>query len=176
MLDSYGLGFIWLNQNNMSLNVKSTISLFKQRIHDINKQNINEQIDNVSKNRLYKLLNESTINNSYLFHVKEKYLRTSITKLRLGSHNLMIERGRWKKKELIDRECSLCGKLEDEYHAVLECPRYEEFREAYIPHYLLRRPSMFKFIEFLNTLNPNEMRSFGKFCYRLRRYYETNVL
>ena len=57
MLEGYGLGMIWLEQNNLSSNIKSTLSLFKQRVSDINVQNINEQIANVSKNRLYKTLN-----------------------------------------------------------------------------------------------------------------------
>ena len=177
MLESYGLGFIWLDQNNVLLNKKSTLSLFRQRVNDINIQNLNEQISNVSKSRLYKTINEATIiNNNYLYEIKEKYIRVSITKFRLGSHNLMIERGRWTNKELIDRECNLCGKLEDEYHAVIECPRYQEFRKMYIPQYLLIRPNMFKFIQFLNTDNPYELRSFGKFCHSLFKYYETNVV
>ena len=99
MLEGYGLGMIWLEQNNLSSNIKSTLSLFKQRVSDINVQNINEQIGNVSKNRLYKTLNETTIiNSNYLFVVNEKYLRINIAKFRLESHNLMIERGRWTKK------------------------------------------------------------------------------
>ena len=40
----------------------------------------------------------------------------------------MIERRRWTNKDLIDRECNLYGKLEDEYHTVIECPRFQEFR------------------------------------------------
>ena len=99
MLEGYGLGMIWLDQNNLSSNIKSTLSLFKQRVSDINVQNINEQIANVSINRLYKTLNDITIiNSNYLFVINEKYLRNSIAKFRLGSHNLMIERGRGRKK------------------------------------------------------------------------------
>ena len=140
MLESYGLGFICLDQNNVFLNNKSRLSLFKQRVRDINIHNLSEQIANVSKSRLYKILNEATIiNNNYLCGIKEKYIRINITKFRLGSHNLMIERGRWTNKELIDRECNLCGKLEDEYHAVIECPRYQEFRKRYIPQHVLMR-------------------------------------
>ena len=177
MLESYGLGNIWLFQNNVSLNDKSTLSIFKERLMDMNIQNLNEQITNVSKNRLYRTLNEATIiNNKYLYDIKEKYIRISISKFRLGTHNLMIERGRWTSKELIDRECNLCGKLEDEYHAVIECPRYKKYRKMYIPQYLLIRPNMFKFIQFLNTDNTDEIKSFGKFCHSLFKYYEANVL
>ena len=83
MPDSYGLGNIWLSQNNVPLNDKSTLSIFKERLMDINIQNLNEQITNVSKNRLYKTLNEATIiNNKYLYDIKEKYIRINISKFR----------------------------------------------------------------------------------------------
>ena len=59
----------------------------------------------------------------------------------------MIEHGRWSNKELIDRESNLCRNLEDEYHAVIECPGCQELRKRYIPQYLLIRPNMFKFIQ-----------------------------
>ena len=76
MLESYGLGFICLDQNNVFLNNKSRLSLFKQRVRDINIHNLSEQIANVSKSRLYKILNEATIiNNNYLCGIKEKYIR-----------------------------------------------------------------------------------------------------
>ena len=176
MLDTYGLGFIWIEQNNMSIDNKTLISLFTQRVHDINFQNVNEQISNVSKNRLYRKLYEEKFSNQYLFDIKEKYIRSSISKFRLGSHNLMIERGKWKGKELIDRECSLCGKLEDEYHVVIECPRYKELRKLYIPQHLTKRPSMLKLTQFLNTENANEITAFGKFCFRLFKYYDNNFL
>jgi len=81
MLESYGLGFIWLDQNNVLLNKKSTLSLFKQRVRDINLQNLNEKIANISKSRMYKVINEANIiNNNYHYEIKEKYIRISITK------------------------------------------------------------------------------------------------
>ena len=67
------------------------------------------------------------------------------------------------------------GKIEDEYHAVIECPRYQNFWNMYILNYLLIRPSMFKFIQNLNTDDPEELRRCGKFCHRLFKYYETYV-
>ena len=70
----------------------------------------------------------------------------------------------------------MCRKLGDEYHAVIECKRYEEFRKLYIPQHLLIRPNMLKFIQFLNTDNIVEIRSFGKFCHRLFNYYDKNVI
>ena len=46
-----------------------------------------------------------------------------MTRLRLSSHKLMIERGRWLNILSKDRLCTLCNKLEDEFHVICECPR-----------------------------------------------------
>ena len=55
----------------------------------------------------------------------------------------MIERGKWTCKELIDsRECTICGKLDDEYHVIIDCPRYTELEKVYIPQHLTKRPRM----------------------------------
>ena len=45
-----------------------------------------------------------------------------MTRLRLSSHKLMIERGRWLNILPKDRLCTLCNKLEDEFHVICECP------------------------------------------------------
>ena len=61
-------------------------------------------------------------------------------------------------------------------HVVIECPRYKELRKLYIPQHLTKRPSMLKLTQFLNTENMNEITAFGKFCFRLFRYYDNNFL
>ena len=116
LLFEHGLGFIWHNQWYLSRDDTFIINLFQQRIKDHFWQKINGDINNLSKNRLYTHLNVSLINNNYLFNIKEKYIRNALTKIRLGSHNLMVERGRWKNLELIGRQCSNCYLVEDEYH------------------------------------------------------------
>lgn len=123
MLDTYGVGFIWNEQDNFSVDKKSLISLFTQRVHDTNLQNINVEISTVSKNRLYRKVYDEAFNNQYIFNIEEKYIRVSISKFRLGSHKIMIERGKWTKKEVSDRKCNLCEQIEDEYHVIIECPR-----------------------------------------------------
>ena len=50
-----------------------------------------------------------------------------------------------------ERKCVVCQKLEDEYHFVLECSLYSELRKKFISKYYWKNPSMFKFIEFLNS-------------------------
>ncbi|KAK7081978.1 hypothetical protein SK128_000611 [Halocaridina rubra] len=60
------------------------------------------------------------------------YLRVSFTRLRLMSHNLKIETGRWSR---LPREASVCNcnniVVQDECHVLLECPLSQHIREAY---------------------------------------------
>ena len=50
----------------------------------------------------------------------------------MSSHRLEVEVGIWKKLATIpyaDRLCTLCHKLEDEFHFIFECDRYrDEYR------------------------------------------------
>ena len=84
--------------------------------------------------------------------------RKAMMKLRLSSHTLVIEeRGRWLNILPKDRLCTLCNKLEDAFHVICECPRYEACRKLYIKPYYVRKPSMAKLIQHLNTDNTIEM-------------------
>ena len=62
-----------------------------------------------------------------------KKLRISLSKLRLSSHKLLIETGRYGRNriERAERHCCIYNStdLEDEYHFVIICPVYENIRE-----------------------------------------------
>ena len=54
-----------------------------------------------------------------------------MSRLRISAHNLMVETGRYKRPKKIpvpDRLCDICNLLEDEYHFVMQCKKYECFR------------------------------------------------
>ena len=86
--------------------------------------------DNTSKLKNYKLIKHSFQYESYLDTVKDSAKRIRMTKLRLSCHDLEIERGRYKSKRIEERLCSNCalGKIEDEIHFLLECPKYTNER------------------------------------------------
>ena len=68
----------------------------------------------------------------YLDKLQADKFRKSLCRLRLASHRLEIETGRWTKPiktPLEDRKCKLCGRLEDEYHFVFECSLYLELKK-----------------------------------------------
>ena len=70
----------------------------------------------------------------YLEIVTVKKFRTALARLRVSSHRLEVEMGRWvrvNRKNYSERKCKLCEKLEDEYHIIFECPIYKELRTLY---------------------------------------------
>ena len=64
--------------------------------------------------------------------------------LRLSSHSLEVERGRYTNahKEQKERFCAFCkqrgtDKVEDEKHFLLSCPMSKELREKFLPKHIL---------------------------------------
>ena len=53
-------------------------------------------------------------------NVPLKYVR-----LRLGSHYMPIETGRWRRIPRHDRKCTPCNTLGDERHYIYDCPEIE---------------------------------------------------
>jgi len=74
----------------------------------------------------------------YLDDVDMSKFRFSLPLLRMSSHRLCIETGRWHKPKKIlisEKICHVCTTLEDEYHFVLECSLYFNLRNKSIPSY-----------------------------------------
>ena len=59
--------------------------------------------------------------------------RKALVKLRISSHKLRIETGRYDKIPREERLCNLCNsnKIEDETHFLLDCPRYSSIRDMF---------------------------------------------
>ena len=172
ILFRYGFGYVWLNQH--LANDYPFFNAFKIRVTDVFWQENNTNIMNLSKNRLYRHLSNNS--SFYLENLPNNHIRKSLTKLRLGSHYVMIERGRWKNLELVDRICFKCNEVEDEYHVVMCCSKYKDLRKKYLPKELFNRPSMFKFIEFINCENIRHLRNLGLFVYNVFKQYEKDEI
>ena len=66
--------------------------------------------------------------------------RSSLCKLRISAHQLMIEKGRYVSPKIpVDKRlCTLCdlGEIEDEYHFMMKCKLYDHLRKELFPqHY-----------------------------------------
>ena len=178
MLNESGLGYLWTNQNYLTEQNSFYCALFKDRIQDIILQDYNNDINNVSNNRLYRHLDHDFYGKDYLRLIKQSHLRIAISKLRLGSHNFMVERGRWTRPKTLHthRLCKTCDTLEDEMHIFLECDRYIHLRQKYLPSYLYKNPSMFKFVEYLKTTEGKMLSNLAVMCSKIFRLYDETEL
>lgn len=161
------LGFydVWLGQGVG--NYEGFMSTLKQRLTDNFVQNWHSRLEESSRAIFYRSIASFQFQ-PYLEHLNVTKFSQAITKLRVSSHRLEIESGRWVRPHSIpvnDRKCSVCQLLEDEYHFVIECPIYIDLRRKYIPSYYYRRPSMLKFLELVNTNNIRYLKNLGSFIY-----------
>ena len=154
-----GFGYIWENQN-LGIS-KDFINIFKTRLVDSFWQENKIEIDSLSIHRIFRHLDRNS--NAYLFSMPNDYIRIALSRLRLGSHHLNVEKGRWHKIEYRDRKCCVCNDIEDEFHFVLICERFHELRKKYLPKDLYINPSMYKFIQFFNSNDQLKLLKLGIF-------------
>ena len=57
-------------------------------------------------------------------------MRAAFTRIRLGSHRLKIEMGRWSRIPKEERLCT-CGVIQTEQHVLLLCPVTEPLRRTF---------------------------------------------
>ena len=87
---------------------------FEQRIKDNFQQKCEINISN--RCILYKAIYRKFEIAKCLLCVHINSNRKALCRLRLSSHRLLIERGRWTSIPRLDRKCTLCNENEDEYH------------------------------------------------------------
>ena len=106
-------------------------------------------------------------------HIYKRY----ITSFRISSHYLLIEIGRHRNVHRRNRTCQICntGEIEDEFHFILKCPLYHNFRIKYIKPYYYRRASVFKLVQLLSVQNVKELCNLGKFLYASDKLRNENL-
>ena len=140
ILLSLGFYEVWLQQGVG--NSSKFISLFKQRLNDNFIQNWNARIDNSTRALFYKSVATFQFQ-PYLDKINVSKFSQALSRLRVSSHRLAVESGRWARPNRIplsERNCFLCQTLEDEYHFILVCPAYDTLRKTYISKYYWRNP------------------------------------
>ena len=164
LLDSYGFSHVFSNPH--SINLETFHIIFKERVIDVFKQTWFNGVKSKSSLNLF-----LRFKNDIQF---EKYLdilpinkRAALSRLRLSSHKLLIETGRYSNRRLErnERKCTFCdmNDLEDEYHFVLVCPLYADLRQKYIKKYFYKKRSVHKFIELMSTKNNSILKNLSKF-------------
>ena len=166
LLFSLGFNEVWMQQGVGNYNI--FISLLKQRLTDNFIQNWQARLDASSRAVFYKSVAIFQMQ-PYLEKVNIRKFCQAFSRLRMSSHRLEIESGRWTRPNstpLDDRKCNLCNILEDEFHFVLECTMFVELRKKYISRYYWNRPSMHKFISLINNDNETCIRNLSTFIFQ----------
>lgn len=136
-----------------TVNIPRFINQFKLRLNDIYVSQWLEGLNNSSSLVLFSAMKTTFAMSPYLCLVDNVKHRHALSKLRLSSHRLRIEDGRYRNIPRNERKCELCtsNDIEDEYHFVLICDKYVHLREQYIPRFYFNRPSVYKLVQLLNT-------------------------
>ncbi|KAL4224701.1 hypothetical protein ACF0H5_015396 [Mactra antiquata] len=170
LLGNLGFYEVWLFQEVG--HVKLFLKNVKVRLNDLFIQGWNGRIQESSRASFYKHIANFSFQ-PYLNTCNITKFRYILTRLRVSSHRLYIESGRWARPNPIpvsDRKCNICNVLEDEYHFVLECSLFNDLRNMYIQRYYRVRPSMYKLIELFKSDNPATMRNLSTFIYKAFEY------
>ena len=128
--------------------------------------------DNRSHNEGNKLRTYRKFKGDYKFEpylkVKNLHQRKNITRLRISSHRLEIERGRHTRPKVLaaDRLCRHCNasQVEDEVHLVMHCSKYNIARTRLFSfHNVTSATSEESFIEIMKCSNINDALELGIF-------------
>ena len=159
LLSSLGFYEVWVAQGVG--NKSAFLWAFKQRLTDSFMQDWNSRLAESSRANFYSLFSKFEYQ-PYLEVINVKKFRVTMTKLRVASHRLEIEVGRWARPNRVpidERKCRLCNKLKDEFHFLFECILYSDLRKQYIRKYFWNRPNMIKLKELMSTTNKRTIRN-----------------
>ena len=129
MLNILGFSYIWLHQTDITI----PLNAIKQRIYDSYSQSWYAEIKNSNRLITYARYKHEFAFESYLDFITEKKYKIVLTRFRLSSHELHIERGRYENVPRDERICKCCNmsQIESEYHFLLVCPLYTELRRKF---------------------------------------------
>ena len=161
-LEALGLNYVWTGTQNIS-----DINIIKQRLFDQYKQSWYSNINNSNRLSSYCRYKHEFRCEIYLDIIHEKRFKIALSRFRLSSHQLEIERGRYHDIARDERLCKFCPSkcIENEYHFMLVCPLYQELRRQYLKPYFCSWPTLNKFDRIMSTENKKEILNLAKYVY-----------
>ena len=141
LLCKYGFFDAWLFGVS---NVKLFLNVFRQRVKDCYIQEWQQNLNFNKKLSILKSIKLEYELAQYMSVLREKKYISAMAKIRCSDHTLSIERGRYTNKAKDERICKYCSEnhnenvIENEYHFLIQCPAYNEYREQYLSQYLLK--------------------------------------
>jgi hypothetical protein len=175
ILENLGLSDLWINQDNSVI----VLPIIKQRLLDQYYQQWYSNINNSQRLLTYSRFKHSFNLEPYLEIIHEKKFKIALSRFRLSSHQLEIERGRYSNIPRDERKCRFCNRnvIENEYHFLLVCPLYTSIRQKYLKPYYNSWPTLNKFDRLMSSCNKKEIINLSKYIYfasRLRQDLETD--
>jgi len=168
-LDELGLSNIWADQTTIINQTDQTFiyNTIKQRLLDNYKQSWYSEINNSPRLMSYCRFKNTFELEPYLDFITNKKYKTSLTRFRLSSHRLEIERGRYNNILRENRKCKFCNghAIENEYHFLLVCPLYREIRKKHLKSYFQRWPTFNKFDFLMQSANKRDIISLAKYIF-----------
>jgi hypothetical protein len=149
ILIEIGREYVWDDNSQIT---DDFISSAKQTLIDLHIAEWLVELQSSSKYISYVEYKTIFAHEPYLVNIKSYQHRRALSCLRLSSHKLEIEVGRYNPPKPRDRRhCRVCdtGDIEDEFHFILVCPKYVTLRRKLIPRYFWHRPNMGKFIDLM---------------------------
>jgi hypothetical protein len=193
LLNLHNIGFhTWVTDINRLLNEYTLSHLWQEEIVNVNiKQHIlqsykDEWKDTMSSDTLYPIMRtyrmiKTVFGLEPYLQLREYNIRKALSKLRMSSHPLAIERGRYTrpKTPIEERLCALCGKgaIENEEHFISVCSFYNNERnmlQRNISSLLGQDGVTYDFITLLKHTDPDILLYVGKFinvCMQKRDTY-----
>ena len=142
----------------------SSYDLIFRRLKDQYQQTALGGIKESSKMQLYSKLKTEHCTESYLSDLANVRHRVAMTRLRLSSHSLNIEKGRHTDVDREERICTLCGRndIEDETHMLIRCPMYKNIRP---PNFTSQNTLIHDQEKAIQILKNDDLKPAAKFIY-----------
>ena len=111
----------------------------------------------------YRIFKENFEFENYFRVLEDKDIYT-LCKFRTTNHKLPIETGRWNNIDRVNRICTKCDNITigDEYHYIMECEHFLNFRNRFIVTNLRERPNIRKFKQIMSAYQKQNLEKLCK--------------
>jgi len=160
--------------------VTTFISILKQRIRDCYYQEWHDDIHDMSKMSVYCTFKSSFVCEKYISVLNVMKFRRLYARFRCSNHSLEIEEGRKNGLLLEHRICKFCDVkgvtvIEDEYHFLLKCSAYDEFRKKYRHLACIKNATYDDFINVMASDDEIIVRDTATYLYNAFVYRKNNI-
>ena len=129
------LDFTWNNCINKLISVFNQSRSFLDDMKNVYRISWSQSLNSCSgKLRTYSKFKNTFCLENYIIQFP-LHIRRNLTKLRISSHNLAIETGRYVKNKnspADKRHCFHCKTIESEFHSMIECTLHSTEREKHL--------------------------------------------